>query len=100
MESFAAVVRTLLHRIRAIQDRHDPGPRPAAVNDRAVGRIYRVRPTTWGVAAPETPRPARPAPASPAAARTPGEEAGRGRARRGLELTVYGLPVPRGLPST
>ena len=95
MESFAAVVRTLLHRIRAIQDSHPWPPSAAAIHDRAPGSIYQVRPTAWGVDTPE---------ASGRERRTPVREpAGvepRSAARRGLELTVYGLPVPRGLPST
>ena len=95
MESFAALVRILLHRIRAIQDSHGlPGewpPSAAALSDRACGRIYRVRPTTWGVASSES---------SDSAAPNPRREPRRDSARRGLALTVYGLPVPRGLPST
>ena len=94
MESFAAVVRTLLHRIRAIQATHRlPGewpPSAAAMSDRPHGRLYRVRPTAWGVDASE----------STGAVRAAQHQEPRSAARRGLELTVYGLPVPRGLPST
>ena len=84
MESFAAVVRILLQRIRAVQDSHPWPASAAAVNDRLAG-----------VDEPDTSAPNR---------RTPGREAaGDARqpaSRQGLELTVYGLPVPRGLPSS
>lgn len=90
MESFAAVVRTLLDRIRAIQDA-TPLPEPPAAPRRS---LYRVEPATWGVVDHHGPRAGRPAPADRAP--RPAERA-EADARRGLELTVYGLPAPRGL---
>ncbi len=96
MENFAAVVRSLLVRIRAYQaSRAETRPSSAAAE--VSGLRYRVAPTMWGVggaggdgdrieAAGAVARPL-----APATAR---------RRRRPLELTVYGLPVPRGLPAT
>lgn len=99
MESFAAVVRTLLSRIRAIQDSNSGQWPPSAAATVSSGAIYRVRPTTWGVEnAGGSPREAASEP-SGRSARSASASTYTGTRRR-LELTVYGLPVPRGLPST
>ncbi len=95
MQSFTAVVRTLLVRIRALKASRsgNPWPPPAAAGGDEP--LYRVAPTMWGAAAAaagagvEGP--------AVAAVRRPAPTRAR---RRRLELTAYGLPVPRGLPAT
>ncbi len=90
------VTRTLLIRIRALQSSRAKAPWPptaAAVES----PLYRVAPTAWGVG-----------PVSPAATQAPrGPEVAavrtappRRRHRRHLEIPIFRLPVPRGLPAT
>ncbi len=102
MESFAAIVHTLLARIRVIQNRRDRREWPPSGSAGATSTTrYRVAPTAWGVDPEE----------SPSAGSPRGSETGQARpvpagsgstprsATRRLELTAYGLPVPRGLPA-
>ncbi len=88
--TFADVIRSLLVRIRALETRRPEAPRPPSRS------IYRVAPTTWGVAPPSV------APADPAATGAPDATARRTAARkcRRLEMPIFRLPVPRGLPAT
>ena len=99
MENFATVVRTLLDRIRALRCcRSDNWPPSAAAT--AGTSPYRVAPTTWGVSPTGAAPPDPSAPDAPKPSMgTPHRTATR-RRRRGLEISIYGLPVPRGLPAT
>ena len=107
MESFAAVVRTLLVRIRALQAGRSGSQPPSASNvaaDPEASR-YRVAPTTWGVEGTgKEPRPAgRQPPASTSAASDPAADRSTplyGGSRRPLQLRAHRLPTPRGLPVT
>ena len=101
MKSFAAVIRSLLVRVRALEVRRPGDPwSPSATADGgprcapATGGIYRVPPTAWGVSAACDPGPDR-APAAPRTGRRAAMSPSRHRRR--LDLSVYGLPVPRGL---
>ncbi len=94
--TFNHVIRTLLVRIRALQSSRSKAPWPptaAAVES----PLYRVAPTAWGVGPVSSA--ATQAPRSPeiAAARTASP---RRRHRRRLEIPIFRLPVPRGLPAT
>ena len=100
MESFAAVVRTLLTRIRAIQASHSSGQWPPSASAVATtGAVYRVRPTTWGVEEAGGSAHASDSEPSDRSVRDASASTYAG-ARRRLRLTVYGLPEPRGLLST
>ncbi len=91
MENFAAVVRSLLARIRALQTSGPGDPRPLSAVE--YSPLYQVAPTAWGVEAPGD--------ASDAtASATPPATTPKPRRRRRLEDAVFGLPVPRGLPVT
>ncbi len=98
MDSFAAVIRTLLVRIRALQSSRPGNPWPPSAAAGLDLSLYRVTPTAWGV---------EPAGALPAAAPAPGgleiiaccKPPGKRRRRR-LEIPIFRLPVPRGLPAT
>ncbi len=94
MESFAAVVRTLLERIRAVQSRRSEDWPPSAAATASTS-LYRVAPTAWGVASSDPTVPAAPMPAQDASRRDV-----MPRRRQSLEISVFGLPVPRGLPAT
>ncbi len=97
MQSFTAVVRTLLVRIRALQASRsgNPWPPPAVAGGDEL--LYRVAPTMWG--ADTAAVGAGVEGTAGTAARRPAPTRARRRCRR-LELTAYGLPVPRGLPAT
>lgn len=114
MESFAAVLRCLLERIRALQHAYTADPWPPSVGP-ATGRpsLYKVRPTAWGLDAEVLPpyHPAAPDGAAPAEATTTEEdeppatttrvvERRASAPRRRLDLAAYGLPPARGLLST
>ncbi|MEM7353846.1 MAG: hypothetical protein AAF657_23805 [Acidobacteriota bacterium] len=100
MENFAAVLRTLLARIRAFEaaraGRDWPPSGDAAT---AHDTLYRVPATSWGLSELDSAEPASTTDRMKTAEGAPSEPGDRVN-RRGLELTVYGLPVPRGLPST
>ncbi len=99
MKNFASVLRSLLVRIRAFEASRSGSPWPPSAATGGESSLYRVAPTAWGVqpaSVPET---------EPTAAATPGAErvAARrvpARKRRHLEIPVFSLPVPRGLPAT
>ncbi len=107
MESFEAVVSTILERIRANQA-SGPGSRRRAIPPgvRGVGYApYRCTPTTWGVQ--EIPEPHGAASAGgPTQVQEdpPGQRRGEGLRRPGthkrVAVEVSGVPVPRGLLST
>lgn len=90
MQSFADVLRSLLVRIRALEASTPATPSPSDAR-----ALYRVAPTTWGVA---------PADSLPAIPETSDVIAGNAtrapRRRRRLEIPIFRLPVPRGLPAT
>ncbi len=94
--TFNHVIRTLLVRIRALQSSRSKAPWPPTATA-AEAPVYRVAPTAWGVG-PVSPAATR-APRSPesAAVRT---ALPRQRRRRCLEIPIFRLPVPRGLPAT
>lgn len=102
MDSFATVIRTLLARIRDFQNGrcHHRWPPSGSAGATTTDR-YRVPPTAWGVTPPE---PASREPRDLTAGHGASAPDDRGPMLRGssrpLELTVYGLPVPRGLPTT
>lgn len=110
MENFATVVRTLVARIRAFEasrsGRNWPPTASATVDSSpVVGRdsaAYRVTPTAWGIASGgeadrRSPTDRSSNPGSPGCRSSDSQDRS---ARRRLELTVFELPVPRGLPST
>ena len=108
MESFAAVIRSLLVRIRAIQaaqaNRH-PGSCPPPATTGGQTFLYRVAPASWGVepsaaADHRTDEPSNTGSPLGHASRRATPSSIRRRRRRRLDLTAYGLPVPRGLPAT
>ena len=96
--TFASILRTLLVRIRALESSRSRRPWPPSTDGAAGGSLYRVAPTAWGVAAPSV------VPEIPA---TTGEPVIAShatpptrRSQRRLEIPVFRLPVPRGLPAT
>ncbi len=107
MKNFAAVTRSLLARIRAYQASRSGSPRPPAAAASGDALIYRVAPTTWGVGSAGDERNGI-EPVAGAMACCAGPSPGKSRSepptvrrpRLSLELTAYGLPVPRGLPAT
>ncbi len=98
MDNFAAVVSSLLARIRALHTSRPGNPRPPSAAAVDYSSLYRVAPTAWGLdpsgGAPDGELPA----ATSTAAPTPTAPAPKPRRR--LETAVFGLPVPRGLPVT
>ncbi len=108
MESFAAVVRALLTRIRAFEASRPRPPLPTSTSDAEApcnSSRYRVPPTQWGLegAGEElaTGSETRPDGATALSSAEPSNATpGRGKAHRSLSLTTYAMPVPRGLPTT
>ena len=111
MENFAAVIRTLLARIRtaeAAKSRRNPPPTAPAVIDSKAHSRYRAATTTWGVVDAEVESTTADSPIEPeskpsiAGSLPPASEtySASRRTHRSIELTVYPMPVPRGLPST
>ncbi|MEM7583990.1 MAG: hypothetical protein AAF560_11455 [Acidobacteriota bacterium] len=102
MQRFADVLHALLQRIRAV-----PNKLP---RERHTCPLYRVATTSWGCedqppAAADPRTASNPRSSGVTSSREPSETTGSRRelphaSRHSLELTVYGLPVPRGLPST
>ena len=101
MKNFNAVIRTLLARIETVRNRSDWPPSATAVST-PVDSLYRVAPTRWGVAGPRAPEGTVASQARKgnvaAPPRQPGETDRPHRFR--LELNVFSLPVPKGLPAT
>ncbi len=115
--TFATVIRTLLVRIRALQssrpgnpwppsatagaDSYGPRQRRASgtmVRQRRANLLYRVTPTAWGIdPAGNLPEDASQSDGRELAARSTPP---RRRRRRRLEIPIFRLPVPRGLPAT
>ena len=95
MDNFAAVIRSLLARIRALETSPPGSPRsPVAASDES--SRYRVPLTMWGVAPLDDTPPSEPSDTT-TSTRTISTPA---RRRRQLEVPVFRLPVPRGLPAT
>ncbi len=99
MESFATVVRSLLVRIRAFQASRSGNPWPPSAVVGGDAPIYRVAPSMWGLRGAGA-KTGDEVIAGTAASPSARPATRRHASRRPLELTVYGLPVPRGLPAT
>ncbi len=96
MENFAAIVRSLLTRIRSLPTSGPRDPKPPVAPAVECPPLYRVAPTAWGVDPDGNVYIDKiPAAATIARAAMP-----RRRRRRRLETAVFSLPVPRGLPAT
>ena len=110
MESFAVVVRTLLARIRDLQNRNDrPQWPPPGAAGAISGDLYRTAPTAWGIELDASPLlDSEPGYSEPRTAPHSAEPRGPQGGIRGshhslaqrLELALSSWPVPRGLPAT
>ncbi len=93
--TFATIIRTLLVRIRAFEASKSGNlwPPSAATG----GELYRVAPTTWGVKpAGDTANESTPS----AAGAMRRDQTPASTRRRRLEIPIFRLPVPRGLPAS
>ncbi len=100
MESFAAVVRSLLARIRALETSPTSSQWPPSAAAASASPVYQVEPTAWGVDRDaESLAGARSAAAAPGVT-TATADAPAAKPRRLFEISPFGLPVPRGLPAT
>ena len=89
--TFSRIIRSLLVRIRALESSR---PRTWPPTAGAESSLYRVAPTAWGV----DPVSAVPAPRAPET--TVRSAPPRRRRRQRLEIPIFRLPAPRGLPVT
>ncbi|MCP4656581.1 MAG: hypothetical protein GY856_14305 [bacterium] len=110
MESFEAVVSTILERIRANQSSGTGSRRPVIPPGvRGVGYApYRCTPTTWGVQETAESHDGTPAASAGVATQVQEDPPGKGRdeqsrrpgTRKRVAVELSGVPVPRGLLST